>query len=279
MEFVRGAQQSLDVAMYLLSDRQVIDALEASRRRGVRVRVMLEENPYGSGPGNRAVFDRLRTTTIATRWSPSGFQLSHDKYAVADHKVALVGTANWTHSAFTDNREFLIEDSDPRDVDQLATLFDADWGHQSFSVNDEHLVISPTNSRTDFLALIGSARKTLHVEAEEIQDAQVESALIEAASRGVEVEVLIPGSTSGPDRNAAGAERLTAGHVQVRRLRNPYVHAKAIVVDGEEAFIGSENVSTSSLDQNREVGLLVSDAAVVRRVEETFSRDWKAGGP
>jgi cardiolipin synthase len=279
VEFVRGAQQSLDVAMYLLSDRRVIDALEASRRRGVQVRVMLEENPYGSGPGNRAIFDRLRAATIATRWSPSSFQLSHDKYAVADRKVALIGTANWTHSAFTENREFLVEDSNPRDVDELETLFNADWEHRPFSVDDDHLVVSPENSRTDLLALIGSARQTVHVEAEEVQDTQIESALIDAASRGVEVDVLIPGSTGGNEANAAGAERLTAGHVHVRRLHNPYVHAKVIVVDGHEAFIGSENISAPSLDRNREVGLLVSDAAAIRRVEDTFSRDWRVGQP
>lgn len=265
--------------MYLLSDHDVIDAIEASRRGGVQVRVMLEENPYGTGPGNRAVFDRLRVAAVATRWSPSDFQLSHDKYAVADRNVALIGTANWTHSAFTQNREYLVEDTNPRDVGALTALFDADWERRKVHLDDDNLVVSPTNSRSDFLALIDNARQTLHLEAEEMQDVQIEDALIAAAARGVQVEVIIPRPTGGSDSNAAGAQRLTAGDVQVRRLQNPYVHAKTIVVDGREAFIGSENISGPSLDQNREVGILISDAEAVRRVEETFSRDWKAGLP
>ena len=279
VEFIHSAHQTLDVAMYLLSDRDVINAVEASRRHGVRVRVMLEENPYGSGPGNRSVFDRLSAAGVATRWSPPTFKLSHDKYAIVDQKTALVGTANWSRSAFEHNREYLVEDTDPRDVGQLEGLFNADWERQSFQVSDEHLVISPINSRGDFLELARSARQSLHLETEEVQDTQVEGALIDAAKRGVDVRVIIPGPAGRSDANAMGASRLRAAGVQVRRLRNLYVHAKDIVVDGREAFIGSENASAPSLDENREVGLLISDPTAVRRVERTFSHDWEDGQP
>jgi phosphatidylserine/phosphatidylglycerophosphate/cardiolipin synthase-like enzyme len=54
------------------------------------------------------------------------------------------------------------------------------------------------------------------------------------------------------------------------------VHPKDVVVDGKEAFVGSENLSTSSLDRNREVGLLLADPVAVRSLEATFERDWGA---
>lgn len=279
VEFIRGASQTLDVAMYLLSDHDVVDALEASQGRGVRVRVMLEENPFGTGPGNRAVFDRLKAANVATQWGPPNFRFNHEKYAVADRKVALVGTANWTHSAFTANREYLVEDSDPRDVAQLAALFDADWERQVARIDDRELVISPVNSRADFQALAKTAKQTLDLESEEMQDTGIESVLADAAKRGVQVRVVIPSPVDQSDANAVGAQRLGVAGVQVRHLRNPYVHGKEVVIDGREAFVGSENFSESSLDENREVGLLIEDSATVQRVEETFHRDWEDGKP
>ena len=52
------------------------------------------------------------------------------------------------------------------------------------------------------------------------------------------------------------------------------MHAKIIVVDGVKAFVGSENISSQSLDQNRELGIIVSDATVLSRLQSTFQTDW-----
>lgn len=277
--FIRGATRSLDVAMYLLSDRDVVSALEASRTRGVRVRVMLEENPYGTGPGNQSVSSHLSAAGIATRWSPARYRFNHEKYAISDGTVVLVGTANWTFSAFTANREYLVIDSDPVDVQQLVGVFNADWNNQNVSVEAPNLMISPIDSRSDFYSLVDGAQHTLDLESEEMEDTGIENVLKSAARRGVIVRAIFPTPTSRVDPNAPGERALVDGGVQVRRLGKPYVHGKELVVDGREAFLGSENFSKSSLDENREVGLLLGDPVTVQRVESTFERDWQAGKP
>jgi cardiolipin synthase len=276
VQFIGSARKSFDLAMYLLSDRDVIAALESAESRGVKIRVMLEEHPYGTGPGNETVESRLRTARILTQWSPANFRLSHDKYAIADEQVALVGTANWTHSAFVSNREYLLVIRGEEEVKQLSALFNADWNRQQGWIDDARLVVSPINSRRDFLALIESSRSTVDVEAEEMQDPDIERSLGETARRGVTVRVILPAPVGGPDSNAAGRSRLASDGVLVRVLRNPYIHAKDIVVDRQEAFVGSENISTASLDLNREVGVLVEDASFVEPLEATFEQDWTA---
>ena len=52
------------------------------------------------------------------------------------------------------------------------------------------------------------------------------------------------------------------------------MHAKIIVVDGVKAFVGSENISTQSLDQNRELGIIVSDTTILNKLQSTFQTDW-----
>jgi phosphatidylserine/phosphatidylglycerophosphate/cardiolipin synthase-like enzyme len=46
------------------------------------------------------------------------------------------------------------------------------------------------------------------------------------------------------------------------------------VADGVHAFVGSENLSTTTLGANRELGVLVADAAALTRLKGVFARDW-----
>jgi phosphatidylserine/phosphatidylglycerophosphate/cardiolipin synthase-like enzyme len=57
------------------------------------------------------------------------------------------------------------------------------------------------------------------------------------------------------------------------------LHVKAIIVDEERAYFGSENLSWTSLSENREVGLeiLASDGEDVAAMEAVFESDWTAG--
>ena len=72
-------------------------------------------------------------------------------------------------------------------------------------------------------------------------------------------------------------EALTAAGVQVRTYASTaslYIHAKMILVDGREAFIGSENFSPPSLESNRELGLTFNDAAIMAQLQAVFTADW-----
>jgi cardiolipin synthase len=52
------------------------------------------------------------------------------------------------------------------------------------------------------------------------------------------------------------------------------MHAKLILVDGQRAFVGSQNFSTVSLDANREAGIIVADTAVVTELAGVAQGDW-----
>jgi phosphatidylserine/phosphatidylglycerophosphate/cardiolipin synthase-like enzyme len=273
---IRTATSSIWLTMYLLTYRTIIHDLEYAHAHGVQVRVILEPHPYGtlSNP-NRYAYNNLMAADIPVHWASSRFRLTHEKSMLVDGTTAYIMTTNFTRSAFKANREFDVVDHDARDVATLRALFSADWNDRPYAPGDPNLPVSPADARPLLTALIRSARHTLDVYAEELQDTNMERALAAAARRGVRVRVILP-APSGPDRDAPGVALIGAAGAQVHRLPQSYlyVHAKAIVADGRRAFVGSENLSTASLNQNREVGVIVADASAIQTLESTFDGDW-----
>ena len=100
-----------------------------------------------------------------------------------------------------------------------------------------------------------------------------------AAARGVRVRLLRSGDPDGDDANAPERRQLAPSGVQVRLARGVYIHAKAIVADGRRAFVGSQNLTATSLDQNRELGIVLDDPASLSRIVRTFERDFATGYP
>ncbi len=279
---INAAKGSVEMKMYLLTERDVIAALKAAKQRGVKVRVMLEEHPYGSGPGNSDNYKTFQNSGIEVKWTNPVFKLSHEKSLVVDDKSALIMTLNLTHSAFTNNREYGIVTTKPAEVKEVLDGFNADWNRSAFSPADgSPLLWSNLNSRKKILAFIDGSQKTLVLEQEEMQDSEVQQHLIDAAKRGVKVRVLVAGSTgsesSGGDYNKPGEQQIQAGGAQVKTIAAPYMHAKIYLADSNRVIVCSENVSTSSLNNNRELGIMVSDSEIVKRIAQTFEKDWTGG--
>jgi phosphatidylserine/phosphatidylglycerophosphate/cardiolipin synthase-like enzyme len=284
---IQGAQKSVWVEMYLLTDRKIIDALEEAAHNHIDVRVMLETHPYGGGSVSPTeTLDRLQAAGVQTKSTNPTFALTHEKGMVIDNKTAFITTANYTLSALgsgssTENREYGIIDTNQQDVQSVTDIFNADWNRSSVQLSDPNLVVSPINSRTTFESLIDSAHKSLQIEAEEMQDSAIEQALTKAAQRGVQVQVILPSSSStssessGSDNNSQGIQTIKQGGAKVEEDPHLYMHAKIIVVDGQKAFVGSENISTASLEQNRELGILVSDQGILSTLQQTFQQDWQ----
>ncbi len=262
------AQQRIFVETYILTDTRVARALERAAAEGVAVYVILEHHPLGMGPQPERMADRLRAAGIMVRWSRPGFELTHAKFVVLDDRLAIVSSANFSRSAFRRNRDFLVFEGVRGDVRAISGLFRADWDRLPAAMRDPNLLVSPDNARYKLLALIASARTSIDLYAEEIADAGVERALGAATERGVSVRVILP--WGGSPRSVA---LLMRSGVRVGELRSPYIHAKLLSVDGREAYVGSENLSTASLDRNRELGILLR-GRVIRQLGGIFSEDW-----
>ena len=279
---LRGATHSIWIEMYLFTNLDVIYALEDAAHRGVETRVLLEMNPYGGGDVSpRLLSEKLTAAGVQVRPANPAFTFTHAKFMLVDGATAYIMTCNLTQSALggsasATNREYAIVDTHAEDTVAVAAIFQADWDRTQPVVNDANLVVSPTNSRAKLTGLIDSARTTLMIEQEEMDDPGIEDQLIAAAQRGVQINITLAVFSDSASSPSEDVQRLRSGGVEVRYSHTLYMHAKLILVDGQRAFVGSQNFSAVSLDANREVGVIVADQAVVAQLASVAQSDWDA---
>ncbi len=269
-----AARSSIDVEMYEITDFQVEQALMHAAQRKVLVCVLLDKHPYDTNPASVAqTVKRLQQGGVQVRFAPSRFLYDHAKTMVVDGKVAFIGSANFTYSGLDTNREYDVETSDAAVVAAVSAVFEADWtGQKAGTGSRKPLVLSP-GAQAVLLPFMADAKSTLDVETEEVPDAQVAHVLKTDAHRGVDV-TLIEAETNETDHGWGARElaNLSQQGVHVEILHRPYLHAKLILADGR-AFIGSENLSATSLEHNREVGIFLSNPELVEQLQQQFESD------
>src|SRR4051812_12962623 len=98
VEELDAADGSIDVMIYLLSDRDVMNALGRAENRGVDVRVILERDPFGGFGDPEQTADALRDLGAEVHWSDPEFTFTHAKTIVVDDETGLILNLNLTRS-------------------------------------------------------------------------------------------------------------------------------------------------------------------------------------
>ena len=276
---INGARRSIDVTMYEFVDTTAEHDLAAAAKRGVQVHVILDEREKNL---NSNTFSYLSSHRVKVVWSSSRFTYTHQKTLIIDGSKAVIMTANLTSEYYSTSRDFLVIDTNRADVAAITTVFEADFARRAVRPGDgADLVWSPTDSQDKLLALINGATSSLRIYSEEMGDTTVENALVRAAKRGVDVQVC--GENEDGEYDSAYAKLARAG-IQVSYYSSStgfYIHGKVIEADygtgHARMFVGSENFSRTSLDDNRELGLIISDPAVLSAMARTFAADFRNG--
>ncbi|MCL4397918.1 phospholipase D-like domain-containing protein [Patescibacteria group bacterium] len=259
LNYINASQNQILTEVYILSDKEIGSALAS---RSAITKILLEEHPFGGGNFNQKTKDWLGNIV---RWTNPDFTLTHQKSMVFDDAVVCILNMNLSATAFSKNREYNICSENKEDVAEVTNIFNADWNRKDFSPADPNLVVSPVNSRAKLTAFISGAQKSLDIEMEVVSDDQMVNLLTDKA-KNIPVQILVPNPKDVANSPVPGA--------QVKSLKKPYPHAKLIIVDGVRAYTGSVNLTTQSLDQNRELGILVSQTDILDRLNQTFAKDW-----
>ena len=285
------AERRVQVAHYTLWDsgvvRDLLDAAGDAAERGVRVQVLADEEAEDAA----ALVEELLARGVEARLDSPEVTL-HNKLWIIDDSV-LTGSHNLSNSAMTSNREVSVRVTDAAAVASFGSWFEAVW--EEPGVNPV-LPALEGSTRTYFddrvlegvLDCIDSSASSLRVAMYAFSWStdypggevdQVMESLVRAHARGVDVRVVLDGSSwiADNDINTRAIAHLRGEGVPVRIADNArLVHAKAMVCDGT-AFVSDANWSYSGLVRYHGASVAIDGARVAEPLAEWIDGLWEAG--
>jgi cardiolipin synthase len=275
LNLINGAEHSLKIEVYVMTARDVFNAINKAVERGVNVQVILTQHPYNMQAQADYAYEKLKSFGANVRWAPARFAYDHAKFLIADNSKAILGTSNLTYSGISQNFEVNVLTKDESIVKALNEVFNADWNNvPAGSAPREQLVLSP-NSASDFEWLIKSAKHTLKICEEEVPEGELFDALKAAAQHGIKVQLIESYSSAKYASGMYALSQLEKYGVEIKTTKSPFIHAKMMIADDKYLFVGSENVSYTSLYKNREVGIFLSNEELISQAKNRFDELWE----
>jgi phosphatidylserine/phosphatidylglycerophosphate/cardiolipin synthase-like enzyme len=231
---------------------------------------------------SKGVIADLVRAGVTVRSTNPVYRITHAKYFVVDGASAYISGNNFTYADGKKNRAFAVITTDPKVVTDLTAMFWADWQRKPFTLQQltsDRLMVSPLNAGARVKAMIDGAKTSIVIATQYLKSGMVNQALADAAGRGVKIQAITDG-TNADSRDAASAAQNLIGDNTVRVSITPYYHVKMMIVDGTQLLVMSQNYSdppltdNNPLQQQREVGIVVTDPALIAHAQAVFSFDW-----
>jgi phosphatidylserine/phosphatidylglycerophosphate/cardiolipin synthase-like enzyme len=260
---IAGAKSSIDILIFRFDRKEIEQALVAAVHRGVVVRALIAWTNRGGERFLRDLEARLLAAGVLVARTANDLVRYHGKMMVIDRRTLFVLAFNFTRLDIDRSRSFGIITRTPALVREATRLFEADTTRQPYTPACACFLVSPLNSRDALAGFITGARKSLDIYDPGLRDREMVRLLDNRAAAGVEIRVL-------------GKFRKGSVDIPSHFLAQPRLHARVIIRDGKEVFIGSQSLRAIELDGRREVGLIVKDRDIADRVGKVFQQDWKA---
>ncbi len=266
------AEDRIWIEIYTWTDAaKLTEAIIRAKQRWVDVQIVLEGNVFGTPRINTPVAKKLKETNISVVYADNHrYSFTHAKFWIIDDTYS-ISTGNWTASFFTKNREYIYTGTDSVTLRFLENIFTADSSHMGYkdiSLVPSHIVMSPLNARTRLEQLILSPKKSILFYVQTLDDEYILWLIASLVSAGKKVEIC----TADNESNRARQAEFPSWHWRV--TRKPYLHAKVIIIDNARVFIGSHNLTTNAIENNREMGIIIDHRNdIVEQIQSDFIRD------
>ncbi|CAN7714878.1 cardiolipin synthase [Rhizobium leguminosarum] len=298
---------------------RIADALIAAVRRGVEVRVLIDA--VGARYSVPSILGHLResgvTVAVFNGNVIMGLRLpyanlrTHRKILIVDGKIALTGGMNIragfseeaTGEGFAHDTHFSVTGPVVADLFDLAA---EDWRFSTQELlNDEPWRIEPPERspgdpilmrvvasgpdrsvETNHKMLTGAfsvARQSIRIMSPYfLPDRELISALVTAARRGVEVDIVVPAVNNLVlvDRAmTAQFDQILKNYCRIWRSTGNFSHSKLLTIDGTWAYVGSSNLDPRSLRLNFEVDLEVLNEGFAAEIDQHIEETLKSATP
>jgi cardiolipin synthase len=310
LEVIAQATQWVHFENYIIrSDAagwRFAELLASRARQGIHVRVLYDW--FGSLGTSGGFWRYLRQAGVEVRsfHRPqlvdviTNLSRNHRKLVVADGARAILGGlcigCEWTGESKHGSQPWRDTAVDVRGpaAAVLDQTFASAWALTGTPVPGEQVagVIPPAGTaevriisgepgrerayRVIELLAAGSVQRLWITDAYLVAPPRLFQALRDSAHDGVDVRLLVPGSSDVPlirNLSRIGYRDLLRSGVRIYEWDGPMLHAKSIICDHRWVRIGSSNLNPSSLLGNYELDELIEDADLAQTMEDQFRLD------
>jgi cardiolipin synthase A/B len=261
LDAINHAKQSIVLAIYALTDHQIIEALQRKSEAGLPVYIVSDAK------ASKGLSRQIPKATIIRRLSEG---LMHQKILVIDGHQILLGSANLTPSSLTVHGNLVFGIDHPAFAEALTTRIksmDEDGAvespltHQEALIGSQHVELwilpdDPTAIQR-MIELFRSAKKTIKVAMFTWTRVDFAQELIEAAKRGVRVEAVID-RYSGKGASSKIVRMLEKAGISVGLSTGQgLLHHKFVYIDDQILVNGSANWTNSAFKTNDDYFVVV----------------------
>jgi cardiolipin synthase len=259
---IKRARKSVDAVIFRCDLAPIEKALKSAVGRGVAVRALVAHTNRGGQKDLRKLERRLLKAGVTVARTDDELVRYHGKLLVIDGRRLYVLGFNYTELDIQKSRSFGVVTRGRKLIADAARLIEADSNRQDFKPTSRGLVVSPENARQRLSRFIRKTRRELLIYDPNVSDDDILQLLKTRANAGVRIRIL-----------GKIEKKWVDSGFKVRKFPGR-LHVRALVRDGRRAFVGSQSLRKPELDERREVGIVIRDARLVKRLANVFEADW-----
>ncbi|MEM1627155.1 MAG: phospholipase D-like domain-containing protein [Sulfolobaceae archaeon] len=240
LDYLNNAKKAIYIEVYVMTYYPLAELLANKSRHGIQVFVVLSRDVYGEIPSSEYdVTDYLKRNGVNVSFLDTKFKYVHSKVYVIDNQTVIVSTQNPTYSGFFRDLGVSIVIRNSTIATWFATIILNDHRGYFPAYNYPGIIVSPLNSYYQLKGLLSINESSVYIAMEELYN----------SSELVSYILLHNNKYVVVDRSD-----LVTNWIRVKEN----LTAKLIVI-GDYVYVGSINLSYSSIFKNRELGVIIKD--------------------
>ncbi len=260
IELIESAKNTLDVAVFSISHKDLAAALVDAQKCGVHVRVLTDDV---QAKHQDSCVKMLKKAGIKFRMDSNEKMHMHHKFMVVDGSTLMSGSLNWTHAAVERGNENVVISKNRDLCEDFTNEFDRLW--KQFVKKQSDLAPAGCfkgNVASLFFPSVSDNAQIIHHELEMARDSidvavftltldSLVDILIRKHKDGLRVRVITDNRQAKV--RGADAERLKDTGVPLRTDRSFYaMHHKFAIIDSKTLVNGSFNWTAQATHGNQE---------------------------
>ena len=161
----------------------------------------------------------------------------------------------------------------------IEKLFQKDWNWEHISKKNIHpnILFCPIDCREKIEFLLKNTKKSLFWFQQYITDENIKKIITKKITDNVKVQLKLPNKDWNKILqkelgNLSTTKKPGLLSEAVLLFENPYIHSKTFLIDDKYLILGSMNMSSNSLNNNREIWIVIMDKKIIEQWKKEFEK-------